>query len=238
MRKIILFFIFILASITLIAQNDTIKKEKNRFSDFSKINEIDAKIIEKKVEIVESEEIEEEEEVDYSYLYVKKEEKLPLSYKLKAKQYLNPDAEDDHNFMTGEKPLDDDVLVVKRFEGKDVSNTKLSTGQDLGTVESNTKFVRIEYKDFGLVDGDRVKIFLNEEEIESNVHLDGLFYTIQIELTQKGYNRIDIQAINEGFVGPNTAEFVVYDDKGLVIAHKSWNLKTGSVATLGIVKKE
>ena len=119
---------------------------------------------------------------------------------------------------------------------KNTTKSKFKTSQNLGTIESNTEFVRIEYRDFGDIDGDRVKVYLNEKVIDANVHLDGLFYTIHIKLEKKGFNKIDIEAINQGLYGPNTAEFVIYDDKGNVISHKSWNLKTNQIATLGIVK--
>ncbi len=233
MSKNSILILIIFVTVSTFAQNDTISKENtNRFSDYSNAFHINAKLIEKNIERVD----EKEETEDISYLFYNKTDQLNLSYTFNPKKYLDPTNEKKHNFMTGPKPLDSDVMVIKHYDGKNVSQTNLKTSQNLGTIESNTKFIRIEYKDFGLVDGDRVKVFLNEKEIESNVHLDGLFYTIHINLKDKGYNRIDIQAINQGLVGPNTAEFIVYDDKGNVIAHKAWNLQKGSIATLGIVK--
>jgi len=232
MIKKIFFIAFFCVTAGLFAQHDSIKKGSNRFADFSNINYINAKIIEKKVAIFEKEETHN----DISYLFYTKKENYNLSYTFDPKKYLDPNKEDKHNFLMGTKPLDSDVLVIKHFDGKNVSQTKLKTAQNLGTIQSNTKFIRIEYKDFGLVDGDRVNIYLNEKEIDSNVKLNGLYYTIHIRLEEKGYNRIDIEAINQGSVGPNTAEFVVYDDKGNVLTHKAWNLKKGNVATLGIIK--
>ena len=48
----------------------------------------------------------------------------------------------------------------------------------------------------------------------------------------EGKNTVDIIALNQGESGPNTAEFVVYDDKGKVISSKEWNLLTGVKATI------
>jgi hypothetical protein len=43
-------------------------------------------------------------------------------------------------------------------------------------------------------------------------------------------------ALNQGFVGPNTAQFIVFDDKGKIITAKAWNINKGKTATLGIVR--
>jgi len=228
MFKRVIFISLLFIPIFIIGQNDTIKKS-NSFDAFKSF-EINAKLVDKNLEIDNK-----KEENDISYLFYTKKIKSSISYKFDPSKYLDP-IEKKPNFMYGPKPLDSDVMVVKHFNGVDKTFKKFKTTQNLGTIESNTEFIRIEYKDFGLVDGDRVRVFLNEKEIDSNVHLDGLFYTLHIKLDKRGYNKIDIQAINQGYVGPNTAEFVVYDDKGNIIAHEAWLLKTDEIATLGIIK--
>ena len=227
MIRFFIYWSFLFLSIVMIAQKDTIVN--NNF-DSSKGFKIDAKLIDANLEF----DVDNKSK-DISYLFYSKKKPLNLSYKINAKKYLNPNAPK-RNFMFGVKPLDSDVLVVKYFDGKNNSNKSFKTTQNLGTIQSNTEFVRIEYKDFGLVDGDRVQVFLNEREVNANVALNGLYYTLHIKLEKKGYNKIDIKAINQGYVGPNTAEFIVYDDKGNVIAHEAWNLKTDEIATLGIIK--
>ena len=210
------------------AQNDTINS--NSISIDNPLgHKFDAKIIDKKITI-------DQKSTDIRYLLNPKNKNLSLTYKFDKTKYLNPNKKPIKSYVEKEKPLDDDILVVKHFNGKNTTNTRNKTTQNLGTIESNTKFVRIEYRDFAEVDGDRVKVYLNDKVVDANVHLDGLFYTLHINLDKKGFNKIDIEAINQGLYGPNTAEFVVYDDKGNVIAHKSWNLKTNQIATLGILK--
>jgi len=224
-----IFISFLLIAQFLTAQNDTIGKNNNPFSEVFITHKVDAKFIEDKIEI-------DENSTDVSYLFSSKKKNLGLSYNFDRNKYLNPNQKPIKNVMLAQKPLDDDILVIKHFQGKNTTHGKFKTAQSLGTIKSNTEFVRIEYRDFGTVDGDRVKVYLNEKVVDSNVHLGGLFYTLQIKLDKKGFNKIDIEAINQGTYGPNTAEFVIYDDKGNVIAHKSWNLKTKQIATLGIVK--
>ena len=63
-----------------------------------------------------------------------------------------------------------------------------------------------------------------------------MYYVLYVNL-EPGYNRIDFQALNQGFSGPNTAELNVYDDKGNLISAKEWNMPTGATATIGIIKK-
>lgn len=227
MRLSVLFSILFLTVINLFSQKDTIKNSFDSGKGFL----INAKLIDKNVVIDETK------NTDLSYLFYKKKTSSPLSYSPSVDVYLNPNKAV-KNMVMQPKPHEEnkDVLVVKHFNGQDTSVKKFKTSQHLGTIQSNTKFVRIEYRDFGLVDGDRVRVFLNEKEIDANVHLNGLFYTLHIKLDKKGFNKIDIQAINQGYVGPNTAEFVVYDDKGNVVAHKTWNLQKGAIATLGIVR--
>ncbi|MCK0131002.1 hypothetical protein MWU59_05740 [Flavobacteriaceae bacterium F08102] len=131
---------------------------------------------------------------------------------------------------------DSDVLVKRYFNGKDTSNdVKMSSDFNLGTLYSSSNSVRIEVRDHSLVDGDRIKVFLNEKLLNSNIKLEGLNTIIFINLKQ-GYNRIDIQALNEGYSGPNTAEIKVYDEGGSLLASKNWNIRTGERATLGVVK--
>ena len=139
------------------------------------------------------------------------------------------------NFMSSPNHVDDDVLVQRNFNGKDTSNPTLKSDVGLGTIESSTKSVRIEFRDHGLVDGDRVRIFLNEEIVDANITLQGLSAFIDLNL-KRGYNRIDFMALNQGLYGPNTAQFIVFDDKGKVITAKAWNINKGNTATLGIVR--
>ena len=54
---------------------------------------------------------------------------------------------------------------------------------------------------------------------------------------EKGINKIDFEALNEGFAPPNTAEFQVYDDKGSIISASQWNLGIDYKATLLLMKE-
>lgn len=140
------------------------------------------------------------------------------------------------SFVLEQQPKEKDILEKKHWMGNDVSEKKLESHLSLGTINSNTKRVKIECRDHSFVDGDRIRIFLNEKVVSSNLTLEGNYFFIYINL-EPGYNRIDFQALNEGLSGPNTAELVVYDESGKIISSQEWNLPTGAIATLGIIKK-
>ncbi|MCF6213570.1 MAG: hypothetical protein L3J45_06045 [Flavobacteriaceae bacterium] len=134
--------------------------------------------------------------------------------------------------------VDSDVLVIKHFNGKKITNAqnKIKSDYSLGSFYTNSKSVRIEVRDFGLEDGDRIKIYLNGEVIEKSIELKNMFYFIVIPLV-KNYNTISIKALNQGYAGPNTAELEIYDDKGNIMTSHIWNINTGEVVTVGLVKK-
>jgi hypothetical protein len=137
--------------------------------------------------------------------------------------------------MLQKAKVDDDVLVQKYWNGQDMNNVKITTELELGKIETDTKTVRIECRDHSYVDGDRVRVSVNNEIIRSNVVLKAGYYMIDIDLND-GFNRIDIKALNQGTSGPNTAEFQVFDGKGNLLASKEWNILTGYVATLIVMK--
>lgn len=108
--------------------------------------------------------------------------------------------------------------------------------QYLGDVKSNGKFIGIVCRDHEHVDGDRVKIYMNDMVIEPNMLLTGAFKGVNVDL-QKGFNKLDFEALNHGSSAPNTAQVDVYDDTGKLIYSNKWLLSSGSKATL-IVTKE
>jgi len=120
----------------------------------------------------------------------------------------------------------------KQFE----SQTKPpESNQFIADIESyGTKYLTVKCIDHGAIDGDRVSVSLNGSIIESNITLKGYYTSFDIKL-KTGQNRIDFKALNEGSSSPNTAKFIILDDKGKTISDKEWNIKRGYTATLLIV---
>tara|TARA_R110002073_G_scaffold4213_4_gene28065 strand:- start:26019 stop:26729 length:711 start_codon:yes stop_codon:yes gene_type:complete len=219
--------LILLVSVDMHSQNDTIKK-KGDSKTFKSYLDSEKKGDGIKIEIPNDNKI----NPLFNLNPVEKPILKDISY------YLNLGSsapEKELNFMSSRNNKEADVLVQRNFNGKDMSNPKMESNANLGTIESSTKMVRIEFRDHGLVDGDRVRIFLNETIVNKNITLKGLSAFIDLEM-KRGYNRIDFMALNQGIYGPNTAAFYVYDDQGKLITAKAWNITTGKVATLGIVR--
>ncbi|MFV7234158.1 hypothetical protein [Flavobacterium sp. ZB4R12] len=131
------------------------------------------------------------------------------------------------NFVNPEK-------ITKKAENLEVVNYKRN--QNLGNFKTGSLTAKVRYRDAAYVDGDKIRVYLNDKVIEYEVVLDGDFKGFQIKL-EKGINKIDFEALNEGFAPPNTAEFEVYDDKGSIISSSQWNLGIDFKATLILMKE-
>ena len=108
--------------------------------------------------------------------------------------------------------------------------------QNLGNFSTGSVTAKVMYRDAAYVDGDQIRVYLNDKVIQYQVNLDSNFKGFEIVL-EKGFNKIDFEALNQGSSGPNTAEFKVYDDKGSLISASQWNLGTGFKATIILVKE-
>ena len=154
---------------------------------------------------------------------IKKEEKkdLPKGMMNKSNEYfLNP----------GDS-------YAKRLNKEKEKNPNNYLGDAyLGDVATVSDAANIVCRDFEYVDGDRVRIMVNDEIVVQNLTLDSRFRGINLKLGE-GFNKIDFIALNQGDSGPNTAELRIYDDNKKLISSNQWNLATGAKATLIIVKK-
>lgn len=111
-----------------------------------------------------------------------------------------------------------------------------STDQYLGDFKSKSKTVNVVYRDHGYTDGDLIQVKVNDDIIYPRVYLTGGFKGFTLNL-KPGFNKIDFLALNQGESGPNTAEFKIIDDQGLIVTHNRWNLSTGVKATVIVVKE-
>ena len=129
-------------------------------------------------------------------------------------------------------------LFEKRWDKKAVEQgIKMESMEDqfLGDFKSNGTHVNIMCRDHEVPDGDMVRVFVNDEIYIPSLLLTSGYKSFDVPLTV-GFNKIVFQALNQGESGPNTAEFEVYDDKGVLVSAQKWNLLTGVKATIIVTK--
>ena len=129
-----------------------------------------------------------------------------------------------------------DIYLKRSKKNEKKSNQGYSKKEYLGDVKTRSDDVNIICRDFEYVDGDRIRIFVNDSIVINNLMLDSDFSGFKLPLI-KGFNKIDFTALNQGSSGPNTAELRLYDDKNQMISSNKWNLATGGTATFIIVKE-
>jgi hypothetical protein len=107
----------------------------------------------------------------------------------------------------------------------------------LGEFRTGSRIVKLACRDHEYPDGDLVRVWLNGKVAINSILLEADFREVYLELVD-GINTVYIEALNQGESGPNTAQFVVMDDKGKVVTSNKWNLTTGVKAKLIITKQE
>lgn len=131
-------------------------------------------------------------------------------------------------------------LFEKRWNKKAVEQgIKMESMSDqfLGDYKSNGTHVNVMCRDHEYPDGDMVRIYVNDEIYIPTLLLTSGYKSFNVPLTI-GFNKIVFEALNQGESGPNTAEFQVYDDNGVLVSSKRWNLLTGVKATIIVTKEE
>lgn len=113
----------------------------------------------------------------------------------------------------------------------------LRKNQYLGDFRTQAKKVHVSYRDHEYVDGDRIRVWVNDRIVKDVIYLNGSFQGFDLDLVP-GFNKIDFEALNQGTSGPNTAEFRVVDDQGNLVSSNRWDLATGFKASIIIVKEE
>ncbi len=122
----------------------------------------------------------------------------------------------------------------KYFTKDKATSEEFGNDQYLGEIRTSSGSVTIMYRDHEYVDGDRVRIFVNGDIVKTSVYLSGNFNGFTFPL-QKGFNKVEFQALNQGTSGPNTAELLIYDEEGNTLSSNQWNLTTGRKATVTII---
>jgi hypothetical protein len=170
--------------------------------------------------------------IKYPSIFDKKDKLLESVSLLKKKEEDQKSVMEKENFQNPSKEYTD--RMNKKGDGEILE--KYKSDSFLGQFRTGTKIVSIACRDHEAPDGDVVRIWLNDKIVVDAILLDVDFKEIYLDL-EEGINKIEIEALNQGESGPNTAQFVIYDQKKGMITSNKWNLTTGVKAKLIILKE-
>ncbi len=151
---------------------------------------------------------------------------------------LNKKPEESKSVMESEKFETQSTEYTARMNKKKDGefHQKFKSDSFLGEYKVGTKIVSIACRDHEYPDGDVVRVWLNDQIAVNSILLDVDFKEVFLELNE-GINKIEIEALNQGESGPNTAQFIMYDANKGIITNNKWNLGTGAKAKLIILKE-
>ncbi|WP_417195606.1 hypothetical protein [Bizionia sp.] len=144
-----------------------------------------------------------------------------------GEKFGNPGELYEERFKKQEKNFDN------IFEEKVVGS---KTDQYLGDFKTKSSQVRVLYRDYGSIDGDVIRVFVDKDIMMPYAVLTGDFKGFDLQL-KTGFNVIDFLALSQGDVAPNTAQVVIMDENDEIIASSGWGLANGVKATLIVVKE-
>ena len=155
------------------------------------------------------------------------------------KKFILKESDKPFSMFENDGLMDPGQIFVERWRQQAAKNgiIKVMDDQFLGMYNIDAEFVNIVCRDHEYPHGDRVQVLLNGNIVYREIVLTGSYRRLKVNLAE-GKNTLDILALNQGESGPNTAEFVVYDDRGNVISSKEWNLLTGVKATIIFVNQK
>ena len=108
---------------------------------------------------------------------------------------------------------------------------------DLGQFVVYTQKINLDSRDYGIVDGDLVRVWVNGQIVTNQIYLESKFKELVLSL-EKGVNVIEIEALNYGDLSPNTGQFTFYDQNKEFVTNQYWNLGVGYKARILIEYKD
>ncbi len=131
-------------------------------------------------------------------------------------------------------------MIAKQNFKKNIEGNFMNFPQidmDLGSFHTKSRNIHISSYDFGRFDGDKVQITINGKRVHNNYLLTPRIKVISIPLVV-GINKIEVTALNEGKLTPNTGYFAFFDDSKYIIKEGEWMLATGAKVIAIVVREE
>lgn len=108
---------------------------------------------------------------------------------------------------------------------------------NLGQFVVYTPTVNLNSRDYGAIDGDLVRVWVNGKIVTNRIYLEAKFQELILDL-EKGMNVVEIEALNYGDLSPNTGQFAFYDANKEFVTNQYWNLGIGFKARILIEYKD
>lgn len=152
--------------------------------------------------------------------------------------FKRPNAEPKINLRTTTDLLDPGERFNKKsFSLQDsYASPGFKSDTFLGELRTGKSVLDMICRDHQYEDGDMVRVWIDDKVVVEQIYLRNVFQGFQIDL-KPGFNKIEIEALNQGSSGPNTAQFKVLDKEGKVLSENIWNLNSGVKAVLVVIKE-
>jgi len=174
-------------------------------------------------------------EIKFESQYFKKEDDILLRSLPKMPKVGEVETPKTYEIRSTSEIYTEKVQAKMAQEG--ISREIVNNDVFLGEYIVYTKEISISARDFGAIDGDEVRIWLNGELIYRQINLEDGFKKSDFVL-KEGLNIIQIEALNVGLSFPNTGEFSFVDGNGKFITQQQWGLNEGYRATIKVYKKK
>jgi hypothetical protein len=125
--------------------------------------------------------------------------------------------------------------IQKEMKKEGITKEILNTDMFLGEFVVYTSELTTVCRDYGAIDGDNVRIWLNGELVVRNIGLQLDFQKYKLTL-KDGLNIIHIEALNTGEFFPNTGQFMFFDGNQNMVTNQNWGLNTGYKAIVKVRK--
>lgn len=126
-------------------------------------------------------------------------------------------------------------IVKKKMKTEGLTQDIVNSDMYLGDFTVFTNNLDFNCRDYGTVDGDYVRVWVNDELVVREIELESGFKNYNL-LLKEGANTIKIEALNTGEYFPNTGQFVFYDGNGRIVTDQKWGLNTSFYAIIKITK--
>lgn len=125
--------------------------------------------------------------------------------------------------------------IQNQMKREGITKEIVNSDMFLGEFVVYTREIHTMCRDYGAIDGDNVRIWLNGEMVVPSLDLKSGFQKYQFTL-KDGLNILHIEATNIGEFFPNTGQFMFLDGNQKLITNQNWGLNSGYRAIVKIRK--